>query len=84
MTSRVKEILSWYGSDNPGTLANLARLMDGLFTVQVGARGFAADANDQARVERVPQHAHSPTMRQADLDGRGDTRSRGREQDQYS
>src|ERR1700677_150962 len=25
-TPRVKEILSWYGSDNPGTLANLARV----------------------------------------------------------
>ena len=27
MTPRVKEILSWYGADNPGTLANLARLL---------------------------------------------------------
>ena len=27
-TKRVKEILSWYGSDNPGTLANLARLLN--------------------------------------------------------
>ena len=27
-TKRVKEILSWYASDNPGTLANLARLMN--------------------------------------------------------
>ena len=27
-TERVKEILSWYGSDNPGTLANLARLLN--------------------------------------------------------
>lgn len=27
-TSRVKEILSWYGSDNPGTLSNLARLLN--------------------------------------------------------
>jgi fructose-bisphosphate aldolase, class I len=26
-TPRVKEILSWYGSDNPGTLANLNRLL---------------------------------------------------------
>jgi len=25
---RVREILSWYGSDNPGTLTNLARLMN--------------------------------------------------------
>src|SRR5580658_6581773 len=25
---RVKEILSWYGSDNPGTLTNLARLLN--------------------------------------------------------
>ena len=28
MTPRVREILSWYGSDNPGTLTNLARLLD--------------------------------------------------------
>src|SRR5438045_1959643 len=27
-TDRVKEILSWYGSDNPGTLTNLARLLN--------------------------------------------------------
>src|SRR5215467_3964516 len=28
MTDRVQEILSWYGSDNPGTLTNLARLLN--------------------------------------------------------
>lgn len=28
MTQKVKEVLSWYGSDNPGVLANLARLMN--------------------------------------------------------
>lgn len=28
MTPRVREILSWYGSDNPGTLTNLARIMN--------------------------------------------------------
>lgn len=28
MTPQVKEILSWYGSDNPGVLANLARMMN--------------------------------------------------------
>jgi class I fructose-bisphosphate aldolase len=28
MSKRVHEILSWYGSDNPGTLTNLARLMN--------------------------------------------------------
>ena len=28
MKERVREILSWYGSDNPGTLANLARMMN--------------------------------------------------------
>lgn len=27
-TARVKEILSWYGSDNPGVKANLARIMN--------------------------------------------------------
>jgi class I fructose-bisphosphate aldolase len=26
-TERVREILSWYGSDNPGTLTNLARIL---------------------------------------------------------
>ena len=28
MTPRVREILSWYGSDNPGTLTNLARMLN--------------------------------------------------------
>lgn len=28
MSPRVKEILSWYGSENPGTLANMARMMN--------------------------------------------------------
>jgi len=28
MTDRVREILSWYASDNPGTLANLRRMLD--------------------------------------------------------
>jgi class I fructose-bisphosphate aldolase len=27
-TERVREILSWYGSDNPGTLTNLARILE--------------------------------------------------------
>ena len=27
-TPRVKEILGWYGADNPGTLTNLARLLN--------------------------------------------------------
>jgi DhnA family fructose-bisphosphate aldolase class Ia len=28
MTTKIKEILSWYGSDNPGTLTNLSRLLN--------------------------------------------------------
>ena len=28
MKKRIREILSWYGSDNPGTLANLARILN--------------------------------------------------------
>jgi len=28
MTERVREILSWYSSDNPGTLTNLARMLN--------------------------------------------------------
>ena len=27
MNDRVREILSWYGSDNPGTKANLYRML---------------------------------------------------------
>jgi hypothetical protein len=27
LTERVREILSWYPSDNPGTKANLARML---------------------------------------------------------
>ena len=26
-TDRVREILTWYGSDSPGTLTNLARML---------------------------------------------------------
>ena len=28
MSKRVSEILSWYGSDNPGTLMNLSRILN--------------------------------------------------------
>jgi len=28
MTERVREILGWYASDNPGTRTNLARLLN--------------------------------------------------------
>ncbi len=28
MKKRIREILSWYGSDNPGTLSNLARILN--------------------------------------------------------
>src|SRR5512134_1037973 len=28
MSKRVKEILSWYSSDNPGTLSNIARMLN--------------------------------------------------------
>jgi len=28
VTERIREILSWYGSDNPGTLTNLSRLLN--------------------------------------------------------
>src|SRR6201987_2002636 len=28
MTPRVREILSWYGSENPGVLTNMARIMN--------------------------------------------------------
>ena len=28
MSQRVRDVLSWYGSDNPGTLTNLARVLN--------------------------------------------------------
>jgi class I fructose-bisphosphate aldolase len=28
MTPRVRDILSWYGTDNPGTSTNLTRLLN--------------------------------------------------------
>ena len=28
VTDRVKQILSWYSSENPGTLTNLARVLN--------------------------------------------------------
>ena len=28
MTPRVREILSWYGADNPGVLTNMARVLN--------------------------------------------------------
>src|SRR2546421_10382459 len=28
MTDRVREILTWYGSDSPGTLTNLSRMLN--------------------------------------------------------
>ena len=28
LTDRVKQIMSWYGSDNPGVRANLVRMMN--------------------------------------------------------
>src|SRR5438477_243729 len=36
MTERVREILSWYSSDNPGTLTNIARLLN---TGRLGGTG---------------------------------------------
>ena len=36
MTERVREILSWYAADNPGTLTNLARLLN---TGRLGGSG---------------------------------------------
>ena len=36
MTHKVQEILSWYSSDNPGTLTNLARLNINIFSIPEG------------------------------------------------
>src|SRR5206468_5182784 len=47
MTERVREILSWYASDNPGTLTHLAHLLNhgrlvgtGRFVILPVAQGF--------------------------------------------
>ena len=36
VTERVREILSWYGSDNPGILTNLARILNHGRLIAVG------------------------------------------------
>src|SRR5205814_311664 len=54
MSERVREILSWYGSDNPGTLANLARLMNH-GRLACSAIGFTISPASAARNEMYGQ-----------------------------
>src|SRR5207302_663207 len=53
MSERVREILSWYGSDNPGTLTNLARLLNA--GTLAGTGRFVILPVDQG-VEHGPEH----------------------------
>ena len=57
-TDRVKQILSWYGSDNPGTKANLARMLNhgtlagtGKMVILPGRPGLRARARALVRAE---------------------------------
>ena len=57
MTPRIREILSWYGADNPGTLSNLARLLNhgrlggsGKLVIGGGATDTLPLAGDQRRI----------------------------------
>ena len=47
MTDRVREILSWYASDNPGTLTNLYRMLNHgrLAGFGIASEGGHADAS---------------------------------------
>jgi len=58
-TDRVKEILSWYGSDNPGVKANLARLMN--TGVLAGTGKFVILPVDQG-FEHGPARSFAPNV----------------------
>jgi len=58
-TARVKEILSWYGSDSPGVKANLARLMN--TGVLAGTGKFVILPVDQG-FEHGPARSFAPNV----------------------
>jgi len=57
LTERVKEILSWYPSDNPGTKANLARM---LMTGTLGGSGKMVILPVDQGFEHGPQRSFAP------------------------
>src|SRR2546430_9992783 len=57
MTERVREILSWYGADNPGTLTNLARLLN---TGRLAGTGKLVILPVDQGVEHGPARSFAP------------------------
>jgi fructose-bisphosphate aldolase, class I len=57
LTERVREILSWYPSDNPGTKANLARM---LMTGTLGGTGKMVILPVDQGFEHGPQRSFAP------------------------
>lgn len=69
MTPRVREVLSWYGADNPGTLTNLARMMNhgtlagtGKFVILPVDQGFE---HGPARSFAINPDAYDPSYHYA-------------------
>jgi fructose-bisphosphate aldolase, class I len=57
MQDRVREILSWYGSDNPGTLGNIARLLN---TGRLGGTGRMVILPVDQGFEHGPARSFAP------------------------
>src|SRR5262245_66342840 len=57
MSERVQEILGWYGADNPGTLTNLARILN--TGALAGTGRFVILPVDQG-VEHGPARSFAP------------------------
>ncbi|HIM56354.1 MAG TPA: class I fructose-bisphosphate aldolase [Candidatus Latescibacteria bacterium] len=57
MTQRIREILSWYGSDNPGTLTNLARILN---SGRLGGTGKLVILPVDQGVEHGPGRSFAP------------------------
>jgi class I fructose-bisphosphate aldolase len=57
MTPRVKEILSWYSSENPGTLTNIARLLN---TGRLGGTGKLVILPVDQGFEHGPARSFAP------------------------
>ena len=57
MKQRIREILSWYGSDNPGTLTNLARILN---SGRLGGTGKLVILPVDQGVEHGPGRSFAP------------------------
>ena len=57
MKQRIREILSWYGSDNPGTLTNLARFLN---SGRLGGTGKLVILPGDQGVEHGPGRSFAP------------------------